>query len=92
VMETMKRVLGAEHPHTLRSMANLAYTLKDQKRKEGAIRLMASCLTHRMDVLGQSHHDTQSARGTLMTWLSLQDEIEDDGLGKALRMPGAWVE
>jgi len=28
VMETRKRVLGAEHPFTLTSMANLAHTWK----------------------------------------------------------------
>jgi hypothetical protein len=32
VMETRKRVLGAEHPDTLTSMGNLAFTCKSQGR------------------------------------------------------------
>ena len=32
VMETMKRVLGQEHPSTLTSMANLASTYRNQGR------------------------------------------------------------
>jgi len=35
-METRKRVLGEEHPHTLASMANLAYTWKHQSRNKEA--------------------------------------------------------
>jgi hypothetical protein len=31
-METFKRVLGAEHPDTLTSMANLASTYRNQGR------------------------------------------------------------
>jgi hypothetical protein len=34
-METSKRVLGEEHPDTLTSMSNLAFTLKSQNRDEG---------------------------------------------------------
>ena len=32
VMETRKRVLGAEHPDTLTSIANLASTYRNQRR------------------------------------------------------------
>jgi hypothetical protein len=32
VMETFKRVLGAEHPDTLTSMNHLAYTWREQER------------------------------------------------------------
>ena len=32
VMDKRKKVLGAEHPHTLYSMTNLARTYKDQGR------------------------------------------------------------
>ena len=44
VMETRKRVLGQEHPDTLSSMANLAFTTKDQSRKEEAIEVMVECV------------------------------------------------
>jgi hypothetical protein len=70
VMETRKRVLGAEHPDTLTSMANLAYTLKDQDRDDEAIELMTSCLELSMKVLRPSHHHTQGALGTLLAWSS----------------------
>jgi len=33
VMETRKRVLGEEHPDTLTSMNNLAFTIQKQGRK-----------------------------------------------------------
>ena len=32
VMDKRKKVLGAEHPHTLYSMTNIARTYKDQGR------------------------------------------------------------
>lgn len=37
VMETRKRVLGQEHPDTLNSMANLAWTLRSQEKNIMAI-------------------------------------------------------
>jgi hypothetical protein len=37
VMETRNRVLGDEHPDTLTSMNNLAFTMKEQERREDAI-------------------------------------------------------
>jgi Tetratricopeptide repeat len=44
VMETSRRMLGEEHPETLTSMNNLAFTLKEQGRKGEAIKLMAECV------------------------------------------------
>jgi Tetratricopeptide repeat len=44
VMETRKRLLGPEHPGTLTSMNNLAYTFKSQNRDEDAVTLMYSCM------------------------------------------------
>ena len=38
-MKTRKRVLSAEHPSTLTSMANLAFTWKNQGRFAGALQL-----------------------------------------------------
>ena len=39
VMETMKRVLGDEHPDTLTSMANLEATFRSQGRRNEAEKL-----------------------------------------------------
>jgi hypothetical protein len=42
-METRKRVLGAEHPDTLTSMNNLAFTQKGFSRDAEAITLIKEC-------------------------------------------------
>jgi hypothetical protein len=57
VMETRKRVLGAEHPFTLTSMANLASTYRNQgcwKESEG---LFVQVMEMRKRVLGAEHPD-----------------------------------
>jgi hypothetical protein len=43
VMQTIKRVLADEHPDTLLSMHNLAFTLQSQARHEEALALMERC-------------------------------------------------
>jgi len=57
VMETRKRVLGAEHPFMLTSMANLTSTYKNQGRwtevKEPEVQVMEM----RKRVLGAEHSD-----------------------------------
>ncbi|KAF5847210.1 hypothetical protein GGP41_003446 [Bipolaris sorokiniana] len=62
VMQMRKRVLGDEHPNTLTSTNNLAFTLQSQARREEALALMEIC------VLGEQHHDTQSSLDTLHCW------------------------
>ena len=44
VMETRKAKLGADHPDTLTSMANLAVTWNSQDRHEDALALMQDCI------------------------------------------------
>ena len=60
VMETRKRVLGAEHPDTLTSINNLAHTFKKQHRDSEAIRLMFSCMELCLEVLGPAHPRTEA--------------------------------
>ena len=43
-METRKRLLGEEHPDTLTSMANLAFTWESQSRLDEALALMRRCV------------------------------------------------
>ncbi|KAF1975254.1 hypothetical protein BU23DRAFT_435962, partial [Bimuria novae-zelandiae CBS 107.79] len=43
VMETRKRVLGEEHPDTLTSMNNLAFTQQCQARYTEALALIERC-------------------------------------------------
>jgi hypothetical protein len=64
-METMKRVLGEEHPNTLTSMNNLAFTQKSLRRDIEALQLMERCVELRNRKLGADHPDTLSSREVL---------------------------
>jgi hypothetical protein len=68
VMETKKRVLGLEHPSTLTSMNNLAFTWRNQNRDVEAIDLMSLCLELSTRRLGASHPDTLVRTRTYNTW------------------------
>ncbi|OCK84872.1 HET-domain-containing protein [Lepidopterella palustris CBS 459.81] len=57
VMETRKRVLGAEHPSTLASMANLASTYRDKGRWDEAEELEVQVMETRKRVLEPEHPD-----------------------------------
>jgi hypothetical protein len=65
-METIKRVLSAEHPDMLTSMANLTFTLKEQGRGAEAFDLMKNCVQLRSKVLGVGHPDTMSSSASLI--------------------------
>jgi hypothetical protein len=67
-METMKRVLTDEHPDTLTSINNLAFTLQSQARHEEALALMERCFQLRELVLGKQHPDTQSSLNIVNNW------------------------
>jgi hypothetical protein len=71
-METSLRVLGQEHPHTLTSMNNLAFTLKSQGCDVDAIELMVKCVRLRKKILGMDHPDSQSSIEALKYW-----QVED---------------
>ena len=68
VMDTRKRVLGEEHPDTLTSMNNLAFTWKENGRHVEALKLMKECVQLRTLVLGASHAYTVSSRTLLLEW------------------------
>ncbi|KAB8237922.1 uncharacterized protein BDW43DRAFT_321109 [Aspergillus alliaceus] len=68
VMETRKTVLGAEHPGTLTSMANLAYTWESQGKLHDAMALMENCSELRSKVLGPNHPDARASSHTLSHW------------------------
>ena len=68
VMETIRRVLREEHPNTLTSMANLAFTVKGQGRNEEAIKVMAECVQLQIRVLGAEHPNMLSWSATLAEW------------------------
>ena len=65
VMETRKRVLGAEHPHTLVSMGSLASTYRNQGRWKEAEELDIQVTEARKRVLGAEHPHTLISMGSL---------------------------
>jgi len=75
VMETRKRVLGAEHPDMLTSVNNLAFTLKSQSRNEEAISLMRKCFQLQKQILGPQHRHTKSSLEALNEWQMESIEI-----------------
>jgi Tetratricopeptide repeat len=58
VMELSKRLLGAEHPHTLTSMTNLAATYGEQGRWNEAEKLQVDVMELRKRLLGSEHPHT----------------------------------
>jgi hypothetical protein len=61
-------VLGAEHPSTLTSMNNLAFTWKEQGKRMEALGLIAQCVRLRFQVLGAEHPHTRSSSAVLAGW------------------------
>jgi len=77
VMETMKKVLGSEHPDTLTSISNLALTYWNQGRWKEAETLGIQVVETRKKVLGSEHPETLISMGNLaFTWKS-QGRVED---------------
>jgi hypothetical protein len=68
VMETCKTKLGADHPDTLLSMANLAFTLESTSRHAEAIDLLRTCVAKQQRILGPAHPHTVSNSNTLLEW------------------------
>jgi Tetratricopeptide repeat len=68
VMETSLRVVGQEHPDTLTSMNNLAWTWKGQNRDIEALDLISSCLELLIRKLGANHPNTTACTQTYNTW------------------------
>ncbi|KAF2008241.1 hypothetical protein BU24DRAFT_210092 [Aaosphaeria arxii CBS 175.79] len=67
-METRKKKLGADHPSTLTSMANLAWTWKRFGRSAEAIGLLQECVHLRCQTLRAGHPDLVSSQETLAEW------------------------
>ena len=74
-----KKKLGADHPDTLTSMHNLAFTWKGQGREEEALRLMDECTSLRTRVLSAKHPDTLSSTETLIKW-----KVEKSGMDEGI--------
>ncbi|EED13125.1 hypothetical protein TSTA_056240 [Talaromyces stipitatus ATCC 10500] len=79
VIETRKKVLGAEHPDALASMANLAETYRSQGQWNEAEKLEVQvldtrkkCARLRAKNLGTTHRDTLSSNDALTEWQKIE--------------------
>jgi len=72
VMETSKRLLGAEHPGTLTSVHHLARTFWNQGRWNEAFSLQVQVIEMSERVLGEEHPDTLASVAALAFMLQNQ--------------------
>ena len=77
VWEKRKKLLGAEHPDTLSSMANLAVTYSDQGNLNEAEQLEVQVLDMRKKVLGAEHPDTLTSMENLAGTYSRQGNSKE---------------
>jgi hypothetical protein len=71
-MEARTRVLGAEHPHTLTSIGNLAATYENQGRWKEAEELEVQVMETRKRDLGAEHPDTLMSISNLAATYRIQ--------------------
>ena len=82
VLDMRKKLLGAEHPHTLLSMENLVYTYLGQEKWNEAEKLGLQVLDMRKKVLGAEHPHTLLTMGNLAyTYLGQGKWNEAEWLG-----------
>ncbi|KAK3357792.1 hypothetical protein B0T25DRAFT_499359 [Lasiosphaeria hispida] len=77
VMETRKTKLGADHPSTLTSMANLASTYRNQGWWEEAEKLEVQVMETRKTKLGADHPDTLTSMANLASTFWNQGRWEE---------------
>ena len=77
VLEVRKRILGEDHPDTLRSMANLAVTYSRQGREGEAEELLVRVVEIRKRVLGEEHPDTLTTMENLAVTYNKQGRQEE---------------
>jgi hypothetical protein len=76
-METRKKKLGADHPDTLTSMANLASTFCNQGRWDAAEELEVQVIETLKKKLGADHPDTLTSMNNLaFMWIETGRETE----------------
>jgi hypothetical protein len=74
-METSKTKLGVDHPDTLTSMNNLAFTWKGNGKETEAVSLMEECVKFRKRVLGVGHPNSISSCRALDIWKAEQEDV-----------------
>ena len=89
VLKTSKTKLGTDHPDTLNSMYNLAFTWKKQDRGAEAVALMKRCVQLRRQVLKTDDPSFVSSITALEQWEAKSSRIDvNDGLAEALLTEG----
>jgi hypothetical protein len=78
-MQTSLRVLGEEHPSTLRTMGNLASTYRNQERWKEAEELEVQVMQTSLRVLGEEHPDTLTSMGNLALTYTNQGQWKEAG-------------
>ena len=86
VMEKRKQVLGDDHPDTLKSMANLASTYRNQGRWKEAETLQVVVMEKRKQVLGDDHPDTLTSMANLASTYRNQGCWKEAGTLQAVVM------
>jgi hypothetical protein len=77
VLKVRRRVLGEEHPATLRSKSNLARSLPGQGQYADAKAMEREVLAVRRRVLGEKHPDTLTNASNLVFFLSDQGQLAE---------------
>jgi tetratricopeptide (TPR) repeat protein len=72
-----RKVMGPEHPETLRSINNLAEVLYNQGKYEETESMERQVLAQRERLLGSEHPDTLSSKSNLARVLDMQGEYEE---------------
>jgi len=76
-VDTRRRVLGADHPDTLKSMAELAATLHAEGREAESEKLQRETLAIRQKVLGPRDRATLASMVNLASTLSYQGRLAE---------------
>ncbi len=76
MLEKRQRILGHEHPDTIRAMSNLAHTLSDQGKRHAAVAIQQEVLEKRHRILGHEHPDTITAMSNLAITLNDQGKLD----------------
>ena len=79
VLEARRRILGEEHPDTLRTMHNLASSYQSLGRTKEAAEMQEKVLEVRRRILGEEHPDTLGTMHNLAS--SYQFTRSDEGGG-----------
>ena len=82
LLTVQKRVLGAEHPDTLNTRANLARWTGHAGDAAAARDQYAALLTVQEGVLGIEHPDTLNTRANLAAWTQRAEESQQHQDGK----------